>query len=384
MRFLKERASAEDYRRHLGLVNLVRRDFEQLSYLLTKAGEQKDASLPQIDRIVLYIDDLDRCRADRVTEVLEAVHLLLAFPLFTVVVAVDPRWLRQSLLDHYPHLLGGVGDEGSKLRKRSLAKPATPQDYLEKIFQVPFNLQPMEKTGFAAMVALLFPAAGPAKPEVQPSLLNPEAQSPKDLTPVIPIPPVTSAAPTAVTESKVVAVQPVETPASPLLATVLPEAAKPQSDQPPPDPQRLTLTKKEVADVQRFQPLFQTPRAVKRLANTYCLIRVGVNEDEWSGYLGPDEKPGIYRVPMLLLAVASAFPTLARPWMLWLQEKTPARWQIAGRDIADLTTKYWDTTDGTDWKLLACNLDQLDLDGWPAPESKVIAKWAPRVARYSF
>ena len=242
----------------------------------------------------------------------------------------------------------------------------------------------MEKTGFAAMVALLFPAAGPAKPEVQPSLLNPDAQSPKDLTPVIPIPPVTSAAPTAVTESKVVAVQPVETPASPLLATVLPEAAKPQSDQPPPDPQRLTLTKKEVADVQRFQPLFQTPRAVKRLANTYCLIRVGVNEDEWSGYLGPDEKPGIYRVPMLLLAVASAFPTLARPWMLWLQEKTPARWQIAGRDIADLTTKYWDTTDGSDWKLLACNLDQLDLDGWPAPESKVIAKWAPRVARYSF
>src|SRR5262249_10202047 len=84
--FLKERASTEDYRRHLGLVSLVRRDFEQLSKLLTADDETRDPELPRIDRIVLYIDDLDRCRADRVIEVLEAVHLLLAFPLFAVVV----------------------------------------------------------------------------------------------------------------------------------------------------------------------------------------------------------------------------------------------------------------------------------------------------------
>lgn len=98
IRFLHARATAEDYRRHLGLVSLVRKDFEQLSTLLTKSDG--DPTLPRIDRIVLYIDDLDRRRTDRVIEVLEAVHLLLAFPLFTVV-AVDPRWLRQSLLDHY-------------------------------------------------------------------------------------------------------------------------------------------------------------------------------------------------------------------------------------------------------------------------------------------
>ena len=74
IRFLRERATAEDYRRHLGLVSLVRRDFKQLSELLT-ATSSNDGELPKIDRIVLYIDDLDRCRADRVIEVLEAVHL---------------------------------------------------------------------------------------------------------------------------------------------------------------------------------------------------------------------------------------------------------------------------------------------------------------------
>ncbi len=47
---------------------------------------QEDARLPRIDRIVLYIDDLDRCPEVKVVEVLQAVHLLLAYPLFVVVV----------------------------------------------------------------------------------------------------------------------------------------------------------------------------------------------------------------------------------------------------------------------------------------------------------
>ena len=38
---------------------------------------------------LLYIDDLDRCSEDKVVKVLEAVHLLLAFKLFVVIVAVE-------------------------------------------------------------------------------------------------------------------------------------------------------------------------------------------------------------------------------------------------------------------------------------------------------
>ncbi|MEZ5024500.1 MAG: P-loop NTPase fold protein [Chitinophagales bacterium] len=43
----------------------------------------------KVERIVLYIDDLDRCPPKKVVEVLQAIHLILAFPLFVVVVGVD-------------------------------------------------------------------------------------------------------------------------------------------------------------------------------------------------------------------------------------------------------------------------------------------------------
>src|SRR5439155_18123718 len=82
---------------------------------------------------VLYIDDLDRCPDAKVIEVLQAVHLLLAFPLFVVVVAVDSRWLAHALQSRYPALAGPPSTNGRA--------GAQPDDYLEKIFQVPFWVQ---------------------------------------------------------------------------------------------------------------------------------------------------------------------------------------------------------------------------------------------------
>jgi len=57
------------------------------------AGDSPKVELP-FKRIVLYIDDGDRCPPDKVVEVLQAVHMLLAFRLF---VAVDVRWVATSL-----------------------------------------------------------------------------------------------------------------------------------------------------------------------------------------------------------------------------------------------------------------------------------------------
>ena len=393
IRFLKERASAEDYRRHLGLVSLIRRDFEQLSLLLMKAAEEKDTSFPQIGRIVLYIDDLDRCRADRVIEVLEAVHLLLAFPLFAVVVAVDPRWLRQSLLDHYPRLLGGSDDTQAKARPRTLGRPATPQDYLEKIFQVPFNLQAMEKAGFDTLVEHLFPVA-------KPSIKNAETSA---------LPSRTISTQSVALKQATTSSEPKEAPQPNELATATalnpapaklgeqPQPAVPavvslsesralgnESNPSPADPKRLTITPKELSDIQRFQPFFQTPRAVKRLANTYSLIRVGVDEADWIAYLGPDQSPGNYRGPMLLLAVTSAFPSLARPWLLWLLQESRTQWLMSKEEVASLATKHADTTDSSDWEQLASALESLSLRDWPAPRAELLTKWVPRVVRYSF
>ncbi|MBJ7418503.1 MAG: hypothetical protein JHC88_24130, partial [Niveispirillum sp.] len=183
-RFIRERAGGGDYSRHLTLVATIRKDFQSLSDLMRmneRGGDRQlqerlrhDSALftrkleellnqhqnrlptsvidaitlakpsdmaeardyPVFDRIVLYIDDLDRCPPEKVVEVLQAVHLLLAFDLFVVVVAVDVRWVEQSLERTYAGMLKGKGGQGGEV--------ASPRDYLEKIFQIPFWVEPMD------------------------------------------------------------------------------------------------------------------------------------------------------------------------------------------------------------------------------------------------
>jgi hypothetical protein len=87
---------------------------------------------------------------------------------------------------------------------------------------------------------------------------------------------------------------------------------------------------------------------------------------------------------LLLLAVASAFPSLARPWLLWLVTTPPAQWQIEKAAVDTLATSNSDTTERIDWENLKRCLDTVDLKGWPPPDPKLLQKWVPRVARYSF
>ena len=96
--FLDERISDGVYRKRLGIAALVRRDFERLSgHILGLCRREQEGKLGNkellINRIVLFIDDLDRCDDSKVVLVLRAVHLLLAFPAFIVVVGVDSRWV---------------------------------------------------------------------------------------------------------------------------------------------------------------------------------------------------------------------------------------------------------------------------------------------------
>jgi hypothetical protein len=98
--FINERSRSHDYTRHFGTVARARGDFSRLATLFADVHKELDDGFPRIDRIVLYIDDLDRCPEDKVVAVLQAVHLLLAMPLFVVVVGVDSRWLLHSLRQH--------------------------------------------------------------------------------------------------------------------------------------------------------------------------------------------------------------------------------------------------------------------------------------------
>lgn len=134
--FLADRKASDDYRSQLGLISKVHEDLQDLADLTADFNKETQRSVGgPPNRIVLYIDDLDRCPPKKVVEVLEAVHLLLSFPLFVVVVAVDTRWLRSALHEALPALdarLGEVGDQPKAM------------DYVEKIFQIPFWVETLD------------------------------------------------------------------------------------------------------------------------------------------------------------------------------------------------------------------------------------------------
>jgi hypothetical protein len=152
-RFIEERATSTDYREKLGLLALIREDFSSLSIKM-KDSRDKNLDLDdpgRIDRIVLYIDDLDRCPPERVYEVLQAIHLLLAFDLFVVVVGVDQRWLTNSLVVARSGLMSSHDDrirQGLAEKGVELLHAAEPEDFMEKIFQIPFWLTPISEKGY--------------------------------------------------------------------------------------------------------------------------------------------------------------------------------------------------------------------------------------------
>lgn len=158
--FIEKRSKSEDYQKHLGIISTIRKDFEILNNLFLKQHEEhtKEAEFiehfgnKRLERIVLYIDDLDRCSEDRVVEVMEAVNLLMAFPLFVVVVGVDPRWVKSALIKRY-HLQFTGQLHGNDMSQHSEVIEAA--NYLEKIFQIPFHLKEATDLGVKHMLKTL-------------------------------------------------------------------------------------------------------------------------------------------------------------------------------------------------------------------------------------
>ena len=174
---IQEAADTDVFRKRLGTLSYARGYFQRLSETMHAAREESRANgapAPVLERIVLYIDDLDRCPADKVRAVLQAVHLLLAFDLFACVVAVDPRWILECL-DGSPGVIGRQGRDRGRDNdhpadeERSpdpdpsrdtdldvLGGVTTSSDYLEKIFQIPLWLRPLPPEQRAALAATLF------------------------------------------------------------------------------------------------------------------------------------------------------------------------------------------------------------------------------------
>ncbi len=180
--FITRKAASNDYSRHLGIISMIRKDFQTLSELFvestkaTKVPEKskekyqefekiRDGFDKPLQRIILYIDDLDRCPEERVVEVLEAVNLLMAFPLFVVVVGVDPRWVKNALIKKYYLQFTGHIKGADKAADSVGMEVINPSDYLEKIFQIPFHLKAPEDKSIKKMITHLLGDAVAERPQ---------------------------------------------------------------------------------------------------------------------------------------------------------------------------------------------------------------------------
>jgi hypothetical protein len=270
--FINKRSQSSDYNQHLGLISLIRNDLQKLSDLLSQnlsyvphaKEEEKFAALPGIQRIVLYIDDLDRCPPDRVKQVLEAIHLLLSFKLFVVVVGVDARWVKYALLNENSQLLRDENDTKSQR--------ATAFDYLEKIFQVPFTLKPLNDGSRKKLLESYL------KKELDTKTTKTESTA-------------TSSAPETITftnqSNTEVNVLPQPVPNSTETQETITISTKPESASPKVTEEtsqlapaaairnQLEITAQEIEFIHSISNLLgNTPRTIKRFVNIYRLIRV--------------------------------------------------------------------------------------------------------------
>jgi KAP family P-loop domain/Caspase domain len=360
--FLTDRNALGAYREHRGLVGQVRRDLARLSEDLASARQEwmeaGSAAPPPLERIVLYVDDLDRCPPRRVVEVLEAVHLMLALELFVVVVAFDSRWLVRSLELHYRELFSagstqpgvpGLADPGN------YSPDASPIDYLDKIFQVPYVIRRPAPAALGRYLRSMLPSPNPAAaaadiPEDGSGLAAGRISDSADLGKVS-------------GESR--------------------HASEQERDagagQPDPSPQRLNISQHEIEFISQLGPLLPTPRAAKRLANLYRLVRVSIPQDDLASFTGSDAG-GPYQAVQILLAVLVGWPAIARLLFTEIM-RAPADadiFQVLNRVVsasslearlrAKISTDFENVTQQLPWR------GQID----------EYRRWCPVLARYSF
>ena len=220
----------------------------------------------QLDRVVIVIDDLDRCPPEKVVTVLEAVHLLFDFRIFVVILAVDTRWLEQSLLIRYRKLLGATAK-------------ASPADYLEKVIQIPLHLVHLDPGLVRRMLSGLTGAAVDASERAG-----------------------GSAAVETVVRSERDESQAHER------ARLRGQSSRPERDAVPAQP--LQISSEEAVAMSAVAPLIgTTPRTVKRFVNTYRLLK-GRAFDAVA-FDDRHEGLGDHEVVAFLLAVVTGHPVFA-------------------------------------------------------------------------
>jgi hypothetical protein len=134
--FIKQFLNNDVGDNNFGLVREFRDEFE---ILLAKSG---------IKKLVVIIDDLDRCLPDRIIDNLEAIKLFLDVKNTAFIIGADPRIVKHAIEYRYKNTEYVANNNGSESR--------IIDDYLEKLIQIPYNLPKLSDSEVETYLSLLF------------------------------------------------------------------------------------------------------------------------------------------------------------------------------------------------------------------------------------
>jgi hypothetical protein len=134
----------------------IREFREAYKELIKKAG---------IRRLVVLIDDLDRCLPQTAIETLEAIRLFVLWDKTAFIVGADEGMIEIAVRDHFKNL---PEIDASSSNARDSGQNYT-RSYLEKLLQVPFRIPALgeTETGIYVTLLLLGRALGERSPEFE-------------------------------------------------------------------------------------------------------------------------------------------------------------------------------------------------------------------------
>lgn len=96
----------------------------------------------KISKIIVFIDDLDRCSPDTIIGTLEAIKLFLFTKKTAFVIGADERLIKYAVRRRFPEVPGDNIEVG--------------RDYLEKLIQYPIRIPPLNSIELTTYINLLF------------------------------------------------------------------------------------------------------------------------------------------------------------------------------------------------------------------------------------
>lgn len=116
----------------------VRRNIHEFKKDFEKLLEES-----KIKKLVVIVDDLDRCLPDTIINTLEAIKLFLSSKNTAFLISIDERVIKYAINDRY-----------NKFDARQ--KEDISRDYLEKLIQIPMKVPLMNKSEMKSYINLLF------------------------------------------------------------------------------------------------------------------------------------------------------------------------------------------------------------------------------------